>query len=105
MATIVTQSGRSREIPAHHDHLDPTRIVGLDPDGRFVVDSFGALKRKLPEAGDFLFGLTLCCSASDKGVEDGIVCRGCYRDYDTGRYLFRAADGGFSGLDPVKEVR
>ena len=25
------------------------------------------------------YGLTLCCEASDKGVEDGVACRACYR--------------------------
>lgn len=25
------------------------------------------------------YALTLCCNASDKGIETGVVCRACYR--------------------------
>lgn len=93
MTTVTTESGRTREVP---DKLMMANIVGLDPDGRFVVDNFGALTKGEP----FLFALTLCCDASDKGVEDGVVCRGCYSDNDTGAYLF-PVDGQFPELDPI----
>ena len=100
---IVTASGRQRDLPP--TLTDPEgRVVGLDEDGRIVVDNFGTSSRPYHE-GDFVFGLTLCHDASDKGVEDGVVCRACYGDADTGadagNYLFRAPDGSFPGLDPV----
>jgi hypothetical protein len=103
--TIITESGATRVLP---DDLDPERVAGLDSEGRIVVDDFGALSgsgnwKTLP--GDdkpFLFGLTLCCNASDKGTEYGVVCRGCYSDDDTGNYLYPDADGTFPGLDPTR---
>lgn len=57
------------------------RVEGLDPDGRIVV-------RHYPEEpdGGWLFALTLCCNASDKGTETGIVCRGCFSDAEVGDY-------------------
>lgn len=82
--TVTTISGMSREIPANL--VDD--VVGLDAEGRIVVDNFGALDD--PTDGAFVFGLTLCCNASDKGVEDGIVCRRCYGEEETGSYLFAA---------------
>lgn len=99
MATIVTESGRTKRLPVA---LSPTRVAGLDEDGRIVVDDFGA--RNDPRDGAFMFGLTLCCNASDKGIEDGVVCRGCYSYDETGSYLFRAPDGSFPGLDPVSKI-
>lgn len=103
MTTIVTKSGARKEIPAN---LKLERIAGLDPEGRIVVND---------SAPSFLFGLTLCCNASDKGAADGIVCRGCYgmdgdlavsRDgrkviADTGDYLFPTPDGSYQGLDAL----
>lgn len=109
--TIHTASGRTRDVP---EKLDPARIVGLDEDGRIVVDDFGAMKRpphgpddQLSRRADqrpYIFGLTLCCDASDKGTEDGVVCRACYGDEDTGHYIFQADDGSFPGLDPVARI-
>ena len=29
--------------------------------------------------GDMVYALTKCCQASDKGMEDYVGCRGCYR--------------------------
>lgn len=106
MKTIVTESGATKALPAD---LDPERVVGLDPEGRIVTDPFDALAHP-DEPGAFLFGLTLCCNASDKGVEDGVVCRGCYSDEEVGSYLWFVpptddAPGGFPGLDPLKEIR
>lgn len=113
---IVTQSGGHRVLP---ERLEPKRVVGLDQDGRIVVDDFDAFNREpeLREYADgqkirhtpFLFGLTLCCDASDKGIDVGVVCRGCYgfpgemvdgKEADTGSYLYKH-DGGFPGLDPL----
>lgn len=102
MKTITAASGRTRELP---EHLDPVRIAGLDPEGRIVVDDFDA--RNAEPASDqapFMFGLTLCCDAYDKGVEDGIVCRGCYDTRDVGSYLFREPDGTFPELDPITSI-
>jgi hypothetical protein len=105
---IVTASGRAKALPAN---LDPERVVGLDADGRIVVDDFGALNSPAPTPehnpfadAPFLFGHTLCCNASDKGVEDGVVCRGCYDTVDVGSYLYREADGTFPGLDPISHL-
>lgn len=99
---VVTESGERRVLP---ERLDPAVVAGLDEDGRIVVDHFDARNDEKPQFGTpFMFGLTLCCNASDKGVEDGVVCRGCYGDADTGNYLFREADGTFPGLDPVARI-
>lgn len=97
---VFTASGQVREIPEHF--VD--EVVGLDGAGRIVVDQFGALNKEEPSRNDFLFALTLCCNASDKGIEDGVVCRGCYRDDDTGDYLFfDETTGTFPGLDPIRD--
>lgn len=103
---IVTASGRSKALPAN---LDPERVVGLDADGRIVVNDFDAFNREPSVIAGwtiqpFLFGLTLCCNASDKGVDDGVVCRGCYDTLDVGSYLYRAADGTFPDLDPISHL-
>lgn len=77
--------------------VDPERedltVLGRDPEGRIVV-------RFYPHSpdGGWTFGLTLCCNAVDKGVEDGVVCRGCYGDTDVGVYSPRVADA-FLGWD------
>ena len=89
--TIRTASGRTRVLP---EHVDVAKVVGLDPDGRIVVEDFG------PDP-TFVFGLTLCCNAYDKGVEDGIVCRACYSYTENGAYLFRRFDGTYPGLDAM----
>ena len=101
--TIVTATGRLAEVrKSLVESVGLDNIAGLDEDGRVVVDNFGA--RANPADGSFLFGLTLCCQASDKGAEDGVVCRGCYGDEETGadvgNYLF-ARNGTFPGLDPA----
>ena len=87
--TITTESGRTRVLP---EHVDVTEVLGLNQDGRIVVQQ--------DWMGDYAFGLTLCCNAFDKGVEDGVVCRHCYGN-ENGNYLFRAADGTYPGLDKV----
>lgn len=63
------------------------RVAGLDPEGRIVVHFY-------PDSpdGGWRFGLTLCCDASDKGGQSGVVCRGCYGDADVGVYDPRVAD-------------
>lgn len=102
MTTIITESGRTKELPAQ---LDVTEVAGLDQAGRIVVDYFGARNDR---EGAFMFGLTLCCNASDKGGEHEVYCRACYGtkpNADVGNYLYRESDGSFPGLDPVKEVR
>lgn len=87
--TFTTASGRTAVLP---EHVDPTEVRGLDHAGRIVVEQ--------DWMREYLFGLTLCCNAFDKGVEDGVVCRHCYGP-ENGNYLFRAPDGSVSGLDPV----
>lgn len=91
MTSIITASGRLCVLP---EHIDSERVLGLDEDGRIVVNDFGA-------DADFVFGLTLCCDAYDKGVEDGVVCRACYSDSDIGSYIYRNADGEFPGIDRI----
>lgn len=108
MKIITTASGRTKRLP---DSFNLDAVIGLDPDGRVVVDHFGAVATPIPPAeaytfrdAPFVFGLTLCCNASDKGTEDGVVCRGCYgakRNADEGAYIYRAADGSFPGVDPL----
>lgn len=96
--TITLASGKTAEVPA-----DLSNVVGMDDEGRIVVDHFDALADDAKD-GAFLFGLTLCCNASDKGVEDGVVCRGCYSYDDTGMYHFRnMADPScpFPGVDLI----
>lgn len=106
MPTLITESGAEKVLPSG---IETDKIAGLDEDGRIVVDWFDARDPDAPASPSgmtpFLFGLTLCCNASDKGVEDGIVCRGCYDDQDIGNYLYRSPDGTFPGLDPTKEIR
>lgn len=87
-AILRTVSGRSAVVP---DHVDLETVIGLDEAGRIVVHE-GWMS-------DFAFGLTLCCSAFDKGVEDGIVCRACFGQADVGNYLPADGAGSFVGLD------
>lgn len=110
MSYMVTKSGRTKEIPAHMlreteeypMQMTRDKIAGLDADGRIVVDRFDA--RIAPaDTKPFLFGLTLCCNASDKGTEHGAVCRCCY-GAEHGNYLWRAPDGSFPGLDPIDTI-
>lgn len=112
---VKTRSGRNRSFLST---IDPTRIVGLDADGRIVVNDFDAFNperaSRLVEYGGitstespFLFGLTLCCNASDKGTEDGVVCRACYgarAPYDEGSYLFMNTDRTYD-FDPAEFVQ
>lgn len=103
MTQIKTASGRTRRVAPH---VDTTTILGLDEDGRVVVQE--DWMKKEPDA--YAFGLTLPgpgCEgfAWDKGVEDGVVCRRCYGTHDVGNYLFfRDEAGNFVGLDPLVEL-
>lgn len=133
MATVIAKSGATREIS--DDFYEPERIVGLDEGGRVVIDSFDAFNSEPEMRGPyadgrsyvhrpFLFGLTLCCNASDTGIDSGIVCRGCYgfpgewvpedtnrrgevvpaHYADAGNYLYKEDDGTFPGLDPLDRI-
>lgn len=96
---LTTQSGRT--VTVDHDELAKSgRIVGCDPEGRIVVNDLDFPDSSAP----FLFGLTLCCQASDKGVENGVVCRACYDDSDIGSYLYPDAAGNYADLDPLKTL-
>ena len=101
--TITTESGRTKVLP---DTLELHRVAGLDREGRIVVDDSDARNAEPSVVAGhtiapFMFGLTLCCNASDKGVESGVVCRGCYGETDVGNYLYREPDGSFPELDPI----
>jgi hypothetical protein len=106
--TIRTRSGACRIVDSA---VDAETIVGLDPDGRLVVDTFGDAfhpdRRKIEQSTPFLFGLTLCCNAYDKGGECDVYCRACYggaANADAGAYLYMAADGTYPGFDPAVSV-
>lgn len=51
----------------------PRKVLGLDSEGRIVVNYHPD-----SDGGGWRFALTLCCDASDKATEGGVVCRGCY---------------------------
>lgn len=88
-ATLYFVSGAT--VTAARSLVSPetpeTRVLGLDPEGRIVLHFY-------PDSpdGGWRFGLTLCCHATDKGTEVGVVCRGCYGDADVGVYDPRVAD-------------
>lgn len=110
MTTIVTKSGARKEIP---EGIELERIIGLDEEGRIVI---------FDEWMSCPFGLTLCCNAFDKGMEDGVGCRGCYGFQDEwvpdstdrrGNFVpahyadagsnlfFKNQDGSWAGLDAL----
>lgn len=90
--TLRFRSGATRQT-----NIDPARVVGLDRDGRILVNDFAK-----GEDG-WLFGLTLCCNASDKGTETGIACRGCYGTDDVGEYYYASHYPNYEGViaDPI----
>lgn len=89
-AILKTVSGRTAVVPGH---VDLDTVIGLDADGRIVVHE--------DWMRDHAFGLTLCCSAFDKGMEHGVGCRACYSLDEAGAYLSADGAGGFVGLDPT----
>lgn len=92
MSVLFTfASGATREL---NESL-VGRVIGLDPEGRVIVDDGLGLT----------FGLTLCCNAYDKGIEDGVVCRRCYGTSDIGSYNPEVADAIDSPApDPTKRL-
>lgn len=108
---LTAESGRTVTVESD-DVARGEIIAGIDPEGRVVVDWFDARNSEPTHVAGhvmqpFMFGLTLCCQASDKGCEDGVYCRGCYGASDrpdAGAYLYRADDGSFPGLDPIKSL-
>lgn len=76
--TVRFASGATRIM-----HATDYPVVGLDRDGRVVLDM-----------GSHKFGLTLCCNAFDKGTESGVCCRACYgtKGGDTGAYDPKVVD-------------
>lgn len=54
---------------------DGHRVLGMNQVGGAIVE--GDFNR--PDGTPFTYALTTCCSASEKGLERGIGCRGCYR--------------------------
>lgn len=98
--TVTLASGKTAKVPANIDN-----VVGIDVEGRIVVDHFDAFtaEDRVATYADgmtlterpFVFGLTLCCNASDKGVEDGIACRSCYGMEEIGMYHHRLPDGSW----------
>lgn len=103
MKTLKTVSGRTKQIPdfpkeaEYPGQFTENDVKGLDQEGRIVVDMFHG------KPADYLFGLTLCCNAFDKGVENGVVCRCCYGS-EHGHYLWATEHGNFPKLDPVESI-
>lgn len=88
--TLTFQSGKTREVR----ESIKDQVVGLDDDGRIVVD----------QGMDMHYGLTLCCDAFDKGTADAVVCRSCYGTTDTGAYYFPGPDGKIPApFDPIRK--
>lgn len=103
MKTLKTVSGRTKQIEEYPQESEypgqftQKDVMGLDQEGRIVINPF---QERDP---DYLFGLTLCCDAFDKGAENGSVCRCCYGP-ESGSYLWKEEDGSFPGLDPVESI-
>lgn len=108
MKTLTTVSGRTKQIPdfpqkqEYPDQVTESDVVGLDLDGRIVVDLFH-VRGKEYNPNNYLFGLTLCCNASDKGTEHGTVCRRCY-GHEHGKYIWIDSQGEFPGVDAVESI-
>lgn len=108
MKTLKTVSGKTKQIPdfpkeaEYPGQITEADVVGLDLDGRIVVDVFH-VRGKEYNPNSYLFGLTLCCNAFDKGTEHGVVCRGCY-GLDSGKYIWIDSQGEFPGIDFVESI-
>lgn len=77
--TIKFEDGREFEVPGSWTKSSMDAVVALDSAG----NPMGFQKWSDEEHGGMYFGLTVCCGASFKGLEDGIGCRSCYAtDYD-----------------------
>lgn len=83
-ATLVFENGVEIVVPlrADTDRYSPgwdqvtlDAVVGLDA-------RWGDIIGESKASGAFRWGVTRCCGASDKGVEDGIVCRRCFNPID-----------------------
>lgn len=88
MTTTTTQpvlltDGRTVQVP---DNL-------LNPDSE--TQFFGVIRNDygtdllvarmvFPNGHEMVYALSPCCNASDKGTEDGVVCRACYAEFPDG---------------------
>lgn len=98
-ATLVFEDGTEIAVPLRTgtdryspgwDQANLDAVVGLDA---LWGDIIGESK-----ADAFRWGVTFCCGASDKGVDDGIVCRRCFNPIHG---IVRPSDD----IIPLKEVR
>lgn len=70
--TITFTDGTTFAKPGQWKSLD--HVKGFDSDGNlFAVEDFSNGK-------SMAFGLTWCCGASFKGMDDYVGCRACYRE-------------------------
>jgi len=67
--TVITfEGGRTFTVPAYWHDETGAHVAGID-----------AMDNPVGRRDGGYFGLTLCCGATFKGLEDGIGCRSCHR--------------------------
>ena len=72
-AKTLKADGYTYVLPRHWTPEMLARVVGFDEDDYPIaeyVDRESSWRQ--------LYGMTLCCGASFKGLEDGVGCRSCY---------------------------
>jgi len=71
--TLKGEDGLTYILPNHWTPEIQARVYGFDEDGYPIaeyVDRESSWRQ--------LYGMTLCCGASFKGLEDGVGCRACF---------------------------
>lgn len=72
---------------------ETTEFLGYNATGNKIV------RLSLNNGHSMTYGLTLCCEASDKGWEDGVVCRKCFR------YLSVTEQGDLYDVEIVRPAK
>lgn len=72
-------TGKRADVDDNGDEIRGTGWRQASIDSIVGVDANGELVGKDAYSG-FLATRTQCCGAVDKGIDDGIVCRACYRE-------------------------
>ena len=80
------EDGRTFHVPDTWEDGYDAHVDGLDAEG-YPCHAAGLLGDK------WYMGLTMCCGASFKGLEDYVGCRGCYGH----------AEGNDLPVEPVAE--